>query len=40
MAEAIPGCSLVRLPDCDHLPTLRAPEAVRELVLEVCARAI
>ena len=38
MAEAIPGCRLVRLPDCDHLPTLRAPETVRELVLEVWER--
>ncbi|MEV0638704.1 alpha/beta hydrolase [Streptomyces sp. NPDC050619] len=40
MAAAIPGCHLVRRPDCDHLPTLRAPEAVRELVLEVYAQAV
>ncbi|MDQ0601018.1 pimeloyl-ACP methyl ester carboxylesterase [Streptomyces canus] len=38
MAAPIPDCHLVRLPDCDHLPTLRAPEAVRDLVLEMCAR--
>ncbi|MFD3834723.1 alpha/beta fold hydrolase [Streptomyces sp. NPDC058642] len=38
MAAAIPNRHLVRLPDCDHLPTLRAPEAVRDLVLEMCAR--
>ncbi|MGI5455650.1 alpha/beta fold hydrolase [Streptomyces sp. CA-249302] len=39
MAAAIPGCVLVRRPDCDHLPTLRAPEAARELVLDLYARA-
>ena len=38
MAAAIPGCRLVRRADCDHLPTLRAPDAVRDLVLEVYAR--
>ncbi|MFF4270990.1 alpha/beta fold hydrolase [Streptomyces sp. NPDC001536] len=38
MAAAIPDCHLVRLPDCDHLPTLRAPEVVRDLVLELCAK--
>jgi 3-oxoadipate enol-lactonase len=37
MAEAIPGCRLVRLPDCDHLPTLRAPETVAHLVGDLCA---
>ncbi|MDG4861737.1 alpha/beta fold hydrolase [Streptomyces sp. T-3] len=36
MAERIPACRLVRMPDCDHLPTLRAPEAVAQLVLELC----
>ncbi|WP_093904580.1 alpha/beta fold hydrolase [Streptomyces sp. cf386] len=35
MAAAIPGCRLVRLPDCDHFPTLRAPGTVQELVSEV-----
>lgn len=39
MAAALPDCHLVRLADCDHLPTLRAPETVRELVLETAARA-
>ena len=38
MAAAIPGCRLVRRADCDHLPILRAPEAVRDLVLELIAR--
>ncbi|MEU6366265.1 alpha/beta hydrolase [Streptomyces sp. NPDC046931] len=41
MAARIPGCTLVRLPACDHLPTLRAlraPETVRRLVLELAAR--
>jgi len=40
IADALPDCRLVRLPDCDHLPTLRAPETVRDLVLEVYARAV
>lgn len=38
MAEAIPGCRLVRSAECDHLPTLRVPEAVTEMVREVYAR--
>ncbi|MFI9171989.1 alpha/beta fold hydrolase [Streptomyces lincolnensis] len=38
MAEAIPGCRLVRSAECDHLPTLRVPETVTELVREVYAR--
>ncbi|GGX98419.1 alpha/beta fold hydrolase [Streptomyces hiroshimensis] len=37
MAARIPGCRLVRLPGSDHLPTLREPETVAGLVLEVCA---
>ncbi|MFC7304395.1 alpha/beta fold hydrolase [Streptomyces monticola] len=36
MAARIPGCRLVRLPTCDHLPTLRAPQAVSELILGHC----
>lgn len=36
MAAQIPGCRLVRMPGCDHLPTLRAPEAVAQLILELC----
>lgn len=39
MAAALPDCHLVRLPDCDHLPTLRAPETVLDLVLEAAGRA-
>lgn len=38
MAEAIPDCRLVRSAECDHLPTLRVPETVTELVREVYAR--
>ncbi|MEU4213366.1 alpha/beta hydrolase [Streptomyces sp. NPDC026206] len=38
MAARIPGCRLVRLPGCDHLPTLREPETVAGLVLELCDR--
>jgi 3-oxoadipate enol-lactonase len=36
MAARIPGCRLVRMPKCDHLPTLREPETVTGLVLELC----
>ncbi|MEV6777200.1 alpha/beta fold hydrolase [Streptomyces syringium] len=36
MAARIPDCRLVRLPGSDHLPTLREPEAVADLVLELC----
>ncbi|WP_308312449.1 alpha/beta fold hydrolase [Streptomyces sp. ISL-11] len=39
MAARLPGCRLVRLPDCDHLPTLRDPERCAELVQEVCEAA-
>ncbi|MER5938546.1 alpha/beta fold hydrolase [Streptomyces sp. NPDC001928] len=39
MAESIPGCLLVRHPDCDHFPTLRAPRDVARLVTELCERA-
>lgn len=35
IAAAIPGCHLVRLPACDHFPTLRAPEAVLQLVTDL-----
>lgn len=38
MAAAIPGCRLVRHPDCDHYPTLRAPDAVVEVLAELYAR--
>ncbi|WP_210588878.1 alpha/beta fold hydrolase [Streptomyces sp. GESEQ-35] len=34
ISAAIPDCTLVRLPDCDHFPTLRAPETVARLVGE------
>ncbi|MFJ7077711.1 alpha/beta fold hydrolase [Streptomyces sp. NPDC098781] len=39
MAARIPGCRLVRHPDCDHFPTLRAPRDVAGLVTELCERA-
>ncbi|MFE5816601.1 alpha/beta fold hydrolase [Streptomyces sp. NPDC056479] len=39
MAARIPGCRLVRHPDCDHFPTLRAPRDVGRLVTELCERA-
>ncbi|AZQ35457.1 alpha/beta hydrolase [Streptomyces cyaneochromogenes] len=39
MAARIPGCRLLRRPDCDHFPTLRAPEALVRLVTELCERA-
>ncbi|GAA1928436.1 alpha/beta fold hydrolase [Streptantibioticus ferralitis] len=35
MAARIPGCSLVRMRQCDHLPSLREPETVARLVLEL-----
>lgn len=35
MAARIPGCRLVRMPGSDHLPTLREPETVADLVLEL-----
>lgn len=39
MAARIPGCELLRHPDSDHFPTLRAPRAVAELVTSLYARA-
>lgn len=39
MAARIPGCRLVRHPDCDHFPTLRAPDDVVRLVTELGERA-
>jgi 3-oxoadipate enol-lactonase len=36
MAARLPGCRLVRMPQCDHLPSLREPETVVRLVLELC----
>ncbi|MBT1095027.1 alpha/beta fold hydrolase [Streptomyces sp. Tu102] len=39
MAARIPGCRLVRHPECDHFPTLRAPWDVVRLVIELCERA-
>lgn len=38
MAARVPGCRLVRLPECDHFPTLRAPDAVVGLVAELYGR--
>ncbi|MEC4016336.1 alpha/beta fold hydrolase [Streptomyces sp. H27-D2] len=36
MAASIPGCRPVRLADCDHFPSLRHPDTVAGLVLELC----
>ncbi len=38
MAARIPGCRLVRQPECDHFPTLRAPDAVVRWVAELYGR--
>ncbi|ELS53981.1 alpha/beta fold hydrolase [Streptomyces viridochromogenes] len=38
MAARIPGCRLVRRPDCDHFPTLRIPDEVVRVVAELYAR--
>ncbi|MFF1451287.1 alpha/beta fold hydrolase [Streptomyces sp. NPDC058274] len=38
MAARIAGCRLVRMAGSDHLPTLREPETVADLVLELCER--
>jgi len=35
-AQRIPGCRLVRVPGVDHLPSLRVPDLVAELVEEYC----
>ncbi len=40
MAARIPGCRLVRQPECDHFPTLRAPHAVVRLLAELDARVV
>ncbi|MFI9719870.1 alpha/beta fold hydrolase [Streptomyces sp. NPDC052396] len=37
MAARIPGCRLVRMKDWDHFPSLRDPETVVALTLELCA---
>ncbi|WP_031128534.1 alpha/beta fold hydrolase [Streptomyces aureocirculatus] len=39
MADRIPGCRLVRLAGSDHFPTLREPETVARLILDLCERA-
>ncbi|MDF2267273.1 alpha/beta hydrolase [Streptomyces coacervatus] len=39
MASRIRGCRLVRHPDCDHFPTLRAPQTVAEIVNELYGKA-
>ncbi|MFI6054744.1 alpha/beta fold hydrolase [Streptomyces violascens] len=40
MAARIPGCRLVRLADSDHFPSLRAPERVARLTLELYDSAV
>jgi pimeloyl-ACP methyl ester carboxylesterase len=37
MAARVPGCRLVRAPDCDHFPTLRVPETVVSVVADLYA---
>ncbi|MEV5874299.1 alpha/beta fold hydrolase [Streptomyces sp. NPDC052101] len=39
MAARIPGCRLVRVPESDHLPTLRAPETVARVITDLIERA-
>lgn len=39
LAAAVPGAELVRLPDADHLPGLREPQAVADAVRRTVARA-
>ncbi|MEU4272944.1 alpha/beta hydrolase [Streptomyces sp. NPDC026092] len=39
MAERIPHCRLVRLPDSDHYPTLREPENCARLIQELYSQA-
>ena len=39
LAERIPDAELVRLPGCDHLPSLREPQAVADVVRRTVARA-
>ncbi len=35
-AQRIPGCRLVEVPGVDHLPSIRVPDLVAELVEEYC----
>ncbi|WP_286253929.1 alpha/beta fold hydrolase [Streptomyces graminofaciens] len=39
VADRIPGCRLVRHPGCDHFPTLRAPDDIARLIVELYAEA-
>jgi len=39
LAGRIPGAELVRLPGVDHLPSLREPQAVADVVRRTVARA-
>jgi pimeloyl-ACP methyl ester carboxylesterase len=34
MAAAIPGATLVEIPDCGHLPQLEKPEAMTKAMLD------
>ncbi|MER6381456.1 alpha/beta hydrolase [Streptomyces sp. NPDC001250] len=38
MAARIPGCRLVRVPESDHLPTLRAPRTVVRVITDLFER--
>ena len=38
-AARIPGCELVEVPGLDHLPSLRVPETVLEMIDKTLARA-
>ena len=37
-AERISGCELIRMPDVDHYPTMRAPDLVTEAILRRVSR--
>jgi pimeloyl-ACP methyl ester carboxylesterase len=38
MAARIPGCELIEVPGVDHLPPLRVPERVLQMIDDTLAR--
>jgi 3-oxoadipate enol-lactonase len=38
IAQRIPGCRLLRVPDVDHLPPLRVPELIVDMIAATVAR--